>query len=72
MGGEVIKGIAAIVIAIAIIYIIAAIGEGDKYVIRDGCVYHKTKEYVGEGGFDVQYTQVTCEESEFHKYTIED
>lgn len=72
MSRDAIGGIFAIIIAIAIIYIIAAVGEEDKYVLRDGCIYHKTKEYVGEGGFDVEYTLVTCEEGEFHKYTVEE
>jgi hypothetical protein len=72
MNREAIWGIAAIIIAIILISIVAAAGEEDKYVLRDGCIYHKTKEFIGEGGFDVEYTLVTCEEGEFHKYTVEE
>lgn len=70
---DVLIGIVAIVVIFVVFSLIAWSGTEDKYVMRDGCIYHKTKELVGGGEitFDIEYTLVTCDSTQFHKYTIE-
>lgn len=70
MNRETITGLIILVVVFTIGYFFIWIGSEDKYVMRDGCIYHKTKEFVGEG-FDIEYTPVTCDSSQFHNYTIE-
>lgn len=66
-------GIAGIFTAVLVVMVLAIHAiEEDKVIERDGCLYRKTKEYVGDGKFDVEYTMITCDSAEFYNYTIED
>jgi hypothetical protein len=71
MSREVIGGMGIIIVCLVLVAVMNWAGSYDKYVMRDGCVYHKTKEMAGES-FDIEYTLVTCEENEFYKYEIEE
>jgi len=70
MNKKTLSGIAILAIVIGIMIFRNWAGSYDKYVMRDGCIYHKTKELAGDE-FDISYTKVTCDESEFYKFKIE-
>jgi len=59
-----------VIIVMIICFLILFSAEEDKYIIRDGCIYHKTKEWTGDG-FSINRTKVTCDKLQFKKYKIE-
>ena len=70
MTRETISGLAILAAVFIVGYLMIKINTEDKYVIRDGCVYHKTTELSGDD-FQTNYTLVTCDSVEFHKYELE-
>ena len=64
------KGILMIIAGVLCIWAVAEMSSKDKYVMRDGCLYHFTQEYNGVS-VDGNYTKVTCDPLEFEKYHIE-
>lgn len=71
MSRNALSGIVIIIVCLLLVVVLNWAGSYDKYVMRDGCVYHKTKEMAGDD-FDISYTLVTCDENEFYKYEIEE
>jgi len=59
--------VASIFIIVGCLFVVIGLSHEDKYQIRDGCMYHITKDWNGIDT-DQSTTLVTCDESEFHKY----
>jgi hypothetical protein len=70
MTRETISGLIILAAVFFVGYVMIQVNTEDKYVMRDGCVYHKTTELSGDD-FETNYTLVTCDSTKFHKYTIE-
>ncbi len=63
------KTVFGLIVCVLCLWFIITASHEDKYVMRDGCVYHFTQDWNGIS-VDGNYTKVTCDSTKFHKYRI--
>ena len=64
------EGIISLIVAVLCLLALIEFSREDKYIMRDECVFHETREWTGDG-ISVNYTPVTCDTAKFYKYHIE-